>query len=587
MSDESRENDALAIVLAAGLGGGLEPARRLMGLPDDAPDDDVARTLVRAVTERALMRVRVHESQRGDPREARLPEPVGGADVSFLGRLGSKGRTVAEIDDLSTLIAVLRAGTLAQRRAAVRRVLERIEQGRGFSSDQLKRAIDALTSSRDVEIAYEIGLARRALSDAIGRSEIDDEDAIRAREHDVATAVEAYWDGERTEDPIAELAGDDRAHLLLRLRELPDGVASHVACVIEGADGSASREFRFELLSSVVYAGDPRLLPALRVVLEGDVPELAPNAARALGRIEDPRARAALLAAYERSVIDRERAVIAGALGNTGDQRGLSYVRKVLNSDDSAVVLAALEALESLGSAEDFDRVARFLEREDVLIATQAVRTLGRVADARALSALAKLREKTAVSALQAEIEDAVSSIRQRMELRGEETGTTLSSRRFASVPAPPKDAAPIATRFSSMKDYLVGQLWLAFGAIERAVGRFESAARKRRGWAAPLVHLAMAHLRREEHAQALAAFRRAIEAERGWVERDGRVARAIARCFLRRAEEMQRDGRVEIARGLLEEVLALDLRRAPSALQFEIRRRHEALRLASRPVAQ
>lgn len=41
----------------------------------------------------------------------------------------------------------------------------------------------------------------------------------------------------------------------------------------------------------------------------------------------------------------------------------------------------------------------------------------------------------------------------------------------------------------------------------------------------------------------------------------------------------MEREGRAEIARGLLEEVLSLDLRRSPAAIRFEIARRHAAIR--------
>ena len=52
-----------------------------------------------------------------------------------------------------------------------------------------------------------------------------------------------------------------------------------------------------------------------------------------------------------------------------------------------------------------------------------------------------------------------------------------------------------------------------------------------------------------------------------------------LARVFLRRAEEVEKGGRVDIARGLVEEVLTLDLRRVPSELRFELTRRQEQLR--------
>ena len=57
---------------------------------------------------------------------------------------------------------------------------------------------------------------------------------------------------------------------------------------------------------------------------------------------------------------------------------------------------------------------------------------------------------------------------------------------------------------------------------------------------------------------------------------------RALARVFLRRAEEVEKSGRVDIARGLIEEMLALDLRRVPSELRFELTRRQEHLRQRS-----
>jgi hypothetical protein len=82
------------------------------------------------------------------------------------------------------------------------------------------------------------------------------------------------------------------------------------------------------------------------------------------------------------------------------------------------------------------------------------------------------------------------------------------------------------------------------------------------------------------EYAQALALFRRALDAERRSVERNPILIRQVAYCFLRRSEQVEHDGRLAIARGLLDEVLSLDLRRAPNSLRFEIGRRHETLRL-------
>ncbi|MBC7173423.1 MAG: hypothetical protein H5U40_13370 [Polyangiaceae bacterium] len=91
-----------------------------------------------------------------------------------------------------------------------------------------------------------------------------------------------------------------------------------------------------------------------------------------------------------------------------------------------------------------------------------------------------------------------------------------------------------------------------------------------------------MAWSRRGQHAAALGAFRRALSADRVRLERNPIIVRALARAFLRRAEEVERDGRTDIARGLLGEALAFDLRRAPSTLRFELKRQHELLRPGS-----
>jgi hypothetical protein len=52
-----------------------------------------------------------------------------------------------------------------------------------------------------------------------------------------------------------------------------------------------------------------------------------------------------------------------------------------------------------------------------------------------------------------------------------------------------------------------------------------------------------------------------------------------LAQSFLQRAEVVAGAGRADVARGLLEEALALDLRRAPSNLRYALSHRLDALR--------
>ncbi len=100
-----------------------------------------------------------------------------------------------------------------------------------------------------------------------------------------------------------------------------------------------------------------------------------------------------------------------------------------------------------------------------------------------------------------------------------------------------------------------------------------------RAGWVAPVLAVALAYSGRQQHAQALGAFRRALDIDRNGVEQNPASVRALARSFLLRAEEVERQGRVDVAQGLLEEVLAVDLRKAPSGLRFALHQRLEALR--------
>jgi HEAT repeat protein len=376
------------------------------------------------------------------------------------------------------------------------------------------------------------------------------------------------------------MSGDARAMLLLHARELSDAVVAHVATLIEESSG-ADREVQHTVLSAVRYAGDPRLVPSLIALLEQGDSKLVVEAARAISRIDDARVWPALLRAYERSVVDTERIALGAAIGRFGDVRAAEYVRTQLRSQDEHVLIRAIEALRTVGNPEDVTALLPFLRSDDPVIATKAAHTLGRIGDGRALVELLRVVRETDVGALRAAAEEAIDQTRARLVLRGEEPPSE------SALPPPddaPRDTAPalpsLSIRLRSLRHYVVGRLWQLMGATNRALARFEEAVTCRPDWALPLIVAGLMHVGRDEYAQALALFRRALDAERRRVERNPLLIRAVARCFLRRSEQLQRDGRLAIARGLLDEVMALDLRRAPSSLRFEIGRRHETLRM-------
>ncbi len=557
-----------------------------LGLAEGADDRTVARALIREVARRDLDRI---ERARGDDaglRESHLPAPVETVDASFLGRLRAQGhgkgeQSLSEMGDLPTLIAVLRAGSLSQRRAAAKRIAVRLS-GDDLTADDKKTVQDVLEQLRDVEIAVELRLCRAKLSGAPAK------DAQRTRReiNDIAQKLEAdivrYWDGDLAEEPLMQLSGDQRTQLLLHARELNDLLLSHVAAIIEGNTGSAERGVRLEVLSAIRYTGDARLVPSFVFLLESDDAEFVVQSARAISRVEDARVRPALLAAYQRSVVDTERIALGAALGRVGDMRAADYVREQLLSQDEHVLIRAIEALRSLGTPEDVPALLPFLGGTDTIIAAKAARTLGRIGDSRALSELLRLARETKVGSLRAAAEDAIEQTRARLVLRGEEVAPDSELVQIEVLrPERPAGFAPaFGVRIRAFKHYVMGRLWQMMGAKTRAIARFEEAARSRPDWAVPLLVAGMIHAAHDEYGQALALFRRALDAERTRVERNPLVIRAVARCFLRRSEQVQRDGRIAIARGLLDEVMALDLRRAPSSLRFEIGRRYEALRL-------
>ena len=557
--------------------------RQELGCDTDAEDRDVARLLIRRIAAYDIDEI---GTESLNPEAARHPSvrppPEAAADPSFLGRLsasGEGGLSVDRLEDVPTIVAVLRAGSRGQRRAALERLGKILEDRRALPNEAVRAASQTIVDLRDVELGHDLARVRANLPGAEGRKAKSETERWKRLAHETEAAVHAFWEGQSHVEPIHRLPGDQRAFLLMRAPELSEVILHHLNAIIEGNDGCVPRESRVGLLASLRYATDARLVPALVATIESERGELLAEAARVLGGIDDPRAHPALVERFERSVVIEERIALAGALGMRGDCRGLPEVRSLLQEGQSSSILPALEALESLGSSENCELVVQFLQDSDIAVATQAVRTLTRIGDGRVLGALSDLYGGTTIPALRAAIEDALSAIAARMELRGEQA----ASIDWSEVGAKPVVRRGARDRLPAIvlgwRDYFMGRLWLLLGRVSWAVARFESAAARRARWAAPLIGIAMAFARHGQYAMALPAFRRAIELDRPRIERNPILVRAMAKSFLHRAEQVEREGRDDIARGLVGEVLTLDLRRAPGTVRFELKRKHDILR--------
>jgi HEAT repeat protein len=487
--------------------------------------------------------------------------------------------SVDALRDPHTLVLLVRAGSLAQRRAAVARIGTLLAD-ETMPADWHDEAVEVLSHVRRFELSHDVSRVLRTLPGSVGRNartEIKSWTDLCTR---VERQVVEFWDGDDAVEPIGALSAEERALLLTHARALPDAMAQHLAALIEDSAGPLDRAQHRALVLALEHAGDPRLLPSLRCLIEGRDPMLLAPAARALARIEDPRTQPTLREAYERVARTEDRLALAGALGAVGDARGLSFVREALTGGDPASLPWVLGALAEIGTTDDVQRMCEMLERDDDALVRAAVLSLARVADGRALVPLAQLRQRTRRSALRAEIEEAETAIHARMELLGEEApppkaaSATWDTTRMAAL-ARTRD--PASVRVRARLNYWLGHLWHFLGSHTRAIARFEAAATLRAGWVMPVIAIAMLRTRHNETALSLAAFRRAVEIDRSYVEGHGPVITAMAQAFLRRAESVEREGRLEIARGLVEEISAHDLRAASARVRFALRERKQA----------
>jgi HEAT repeat protein len=582
----SRPQPELEPILRAGLhAANLVALGAALGLPDDAPESTVACALVRrAAAQQASALLLLSGDSR--TRERQDPSRVIGNRSSMFASLATGGTQptsdIERIDDLRTLLSVVRTGSLYQRRAAVLRLGRLVVDDKLRASEQGRRATEALVHMRSFSIAYELWLACSWWPGADGRrarAAGEQWDELSRRFED---AMAAFWDGATALEPIAAMHDHERVQLLVRARDLSDAAARHLCALITGSDGVSDGRARVLLLGALQYAGDARLLPALRDALEAGLDEMVNAAARALGSIDDPRARAALKSAFERTAMPEQRLVLAGALGTTGDGRGLEYVRQVLASRDERLLPYALLALCELGGRDDVHAVLELVEHPEPDIVMAVVQTLGRIGDSRALLPLSNLASSAQSSALRAAVEDATETIAARMELLGEErpalqlAAHTFNTQKRAALV---RSRDPAGVRMRARVSYWRGHLWLLLGAHTRAIARFETAAALRPDWVVPVLETAKIQAKVGVSAQALASFRRALGIDRGAVEQSATAVGLLATAFLQRADAMERDGRTDIAGGLVEEALSIDLRKAPSDLRFALEQRMQARR--------
>ncbi len=584
MEEQSEISDELVALVAGGIGtdeayqrAGAVLAHGEGSAPDDLREE---RALASSLTARAFGALFVRDAIKPALEPAlRAGTHDGSNEDESQAHLIVRWRDLDSVDDLPTLVAVARGGALVERRRALARLGERLAAPREHDAEALRHASEALLTIGSPDLAYERSLARAPLPGAMGREVRLERSQWLEILNGLLPKLAAFWEGEYPSEPLLELPGHERAILLLRSRDFPDAVIAHLGAVIEGTDGVSLPRDRISLLSSLRYAGDPRLVPSLGYLLADRDSGLVIEAAQVLSRIEDPRVLPLLQDAYERAVLPGIRIVLAGALGRCGDRRGENFLMDQLDSKEAAQLLMPLEALEGFDRVKDTSKIVASLSHEDSLVAAAAIRALARCGDAAALQPLRELRHATSIAALWGEIEDAVTAIRARIELRGEDTEQfSVSESWFGASEHPIAPRTPIVRKTRAWFFFNLGCIWLFLGAKERGLAAMERAFRSRESWLTPILSAGLYLARAGEDVRALVAFRRAYQVSRRKTEASRAGMKAIAHTFLRRAEALERENRSAIAQALLEEVLSMDLRLVPSALRFELERRYSAL---------
>jgi HEAT repeat protein len=583
--------DALSILAHGSAGIDQAQVRAALGLRYDSTDEQFAHALVQQAARAALPALQVGVSS-APPRQARDSSrpPRSSAPprssipprlAAFQGTLGASSRNLQELDNLHTLLLIARAAGLFMRRAAVARVGELLLGVELISAEQRRQTIDSLRNLAHAELAFDIGNVLAALPGGEGRSARTEQRLRQDLAGRVQLRVLAFWEGEHHAEPFTALSAEERASLLPQARALSDVTIRHLSALLEDSAAHVAEPELRVLLMLLEHAGDARLLPALRSVLDEQTTALFEPCVRALASIDDPRVPGLLGEAFERATRTPQRLLLAAALGRFGDARGLGYARYVLREQDPVHLAAAVDVLSEVGGKDDVQRIIDLLEHPDPRVMHSAIRGLERIGDSRALPPLAELRSRVEPSAKRADIEDAESAIAARAELLGEAlpSGEALyMSRDTRRMVAIARARDPALLRFRARLFYSVAVVCSLCGAARRANSLFEAASALLPGWLAPVRALALLHARRKDIAAALAAFRRALDIDRTELESDTHAVSAMATTFLRRAEAVEREGRLDIARGLVDEALSYDLRRAGAEVRLALSERREAL---------
>lgn len=534
------------------------------------------------------------------PAATSAPRSLDATLTSGLAAARARRLALRSSDDVSTLHAIVRGGTLLEQRAALARLTV-------LARSSVAPPIDLQELQFDPELERDVLLWLAEGTGAAAREARATLAQVQALLERVEREVRQVVDGLAAVDPIGSLEPQEQAQVLLHLRSASSFLVGYsIDGLLDALERDDVRETSRRLVAWRA-AADPRLLPTLaNVLLDNPDSAVRAEAARALSRIDDPRVAPTLQLAYQTASAREERIALIEAFGLQGEPRDSEFLRESLEAyqRESALrptdvgpppssrprdhgQLGLVGALDALFDVELVEAAVRLATHPQAEVQRAAIRAIGRVGEDSALAWLDRIHADVPAG-LHGELAAAESSILGRAELRGEKPEFLLDERRRAAreralvrkfsrgLDVPPTKRHRVLAWVLMVRATVAR--WL--GAREAASELCDRAHQADPGWYLPPWFQGRLWWRVGVLPRAIAGYRRALALAPRRLLRHTRWITPILQCFVLRAETLMAQGHGVRAQRLLDELWPHDLSRAASPVRLALRRCRQNLAL-------
>ena len=485
--------------------------------------------------------------------------------------------------DVSVLSHILIAGSLDQKRAAAEALGNFLLRKKDPRSRMLvQEAASILDANRDPEVAFEV---THALAFAMGsegkraKNDLARASRFMARIH---RNIVNYWDGLLESEPVGALSSGDLVTLGMWMRLASDYTAGHVGEIL--IDLLAQRDDRqvSSMVAAFIYSADRRLLPVLIRILQDGGLAAKIEAIKAVAHIDDPRSYGALGKAYRHTTDPFEKIVLARALARMGSRYHADDLSRILRTEANPDVLEeAIKAAADLeGAGDDIRAMVRArLESENPAIMKAAIRALSRLGTEDDIETLGRIAERHPKA--RALVKAATQTLYSSIVLEGSEP---RSREPLQPLEREARQKSGLRSRIVAALFYVAAFFELVFKRFDRSLAWIDGALA--RDPLAPRNHFLKAYVYYSMGRPDLAieTYRTAVSVDASYTIEKPVHADRLIRAYLARSLEIDAElGAPDEALVLLGELDDIDLRLADPNLKIEIGRRIDDLRFARR----